>query len=208
MNETIVIIAGGPSLTTEDVQYCEQTEVHILGINDAYRICGKLKYLYACDRRWWFYHYSRVADYPCRKFSLENPGYPRIEIMENDGNDGLSFEWPKLRTGKNSGYQAINLAILLGYKRLVLLGYDMQHTGGRAHWFGDHPKPLQNSPLPRITDWIRRFNNMVKALPKDVTILNASRETALECFPRISLKKALNVSLVNSKYHPRLSRND
>ena len=189
MDDTVVILAGGPSLTKEDVEYCERSGVDILGVNDAYRICSKLKYLYACDRRWWFHHYARVADFPCRKFSLEDAGYPRIEQMINDGDAGLSLEWPKLRTGKNSGYQAINLAILLGYKTLILLGYDMQHKNGKSHWFGDHPKPLQNSPIPRIKDWIERFNNL--QVPEGIEILNASRETALRCFPSVNLEEAL-----------------
>lgn len=191
-SKTVVILAGGPSLTREDVEYVESANVDIIGINDAYRICNKLTILYACDRRWWFHHYARVADLSFRKISLENAGYPRIEQMVNDGENGLSFEWPKLRTGKNSGYQAINLAILLGYKKLVLLGYDMQHTGGKTHWHGDHPKPLNNSPICRINDWIGLFNNMVKELPDDMTIINATRGTALECFPRMDLKKALD----------------
>lgn len=190
--KTIVILAGGPSLTKSDVEYVEKTDVDILGINDAYRICNRLTILYACDRRWWFHHYARVADLQCRKISLENAGYPKIETMENDGISGLSFEWPKLRTGGNSGYQAINLAILLGYKKIILLGYDMQYADGKTHWFGDHPKPLNNAPLDRINYWIEEFNHIVEELPEDITILNASRETALTCFQRVTLKDALN----------------
>lgn len=184
----LVIIAGGPSLTREDVEYVEKQDVDIMGINDAYRICDRLDYLYACDRRWWNHHWTRVSELPCRKFAIEDmDSRVGVEQMENDGFDGLSFEWPKLRTGKNSGYQAINLAILLGYKKLILLGYDMQHDNGKVHWFGDHPKPLNNAPLKIFKAWIQFYDSM--PVPEDVEIINCSRKTALTCFPRAQLEE-------------------
>lgn len=192
MAKSVIIIAGGPSLIKEDVEYAEKSGIDIIGINDAYRICNRLTYLYACDRRWWFHHYSRVSDLPCKKISLEDAGYPRIEKLEDDGPGGLSLEWPKIRTGRNSGYQAINLAILLGYKKIILLGYDMQHTANKVHWFGDHPKPLNNAPISRIKSWREIYNEMIKEVPDDVEIINASRETALKCFQRASLKEAID----------------
>jgi len=191
MNETVVIIAGGPSITEKDVRYIESRDVDILGINDAYRICNRLDYLYACDRRWWMHHWSRVKPVLCRKFALEEQGFPGVEQMKNGGISGLSFEWPKLRTGKNSGYQAINLAILLGYKRIVLLGYDMQHTFGKVHWFGNHPKPLNNAPQGKFKEWIGLFEKMVESIPADTQIINCTRQTALECFPKVKLEDVI-----------------
>ena len=192
MNKPIVIVAGGPSLTKEDVIYAENSGVDIMGVNDAYRICKRLNYLYACDRRWWHGHYTRVGDLPRQKYSMEKVGYPDVIQMTDDGVEGLSLEWPKLKNGKNSGYQAINLAILLGYDYIILLGYNMQHTGGKVHWFGDHPNKLNNAPLNRIKAWIGYYNDMVKLIPENVKVINATRETALTCFPRIDLKRALN----------------
>lgn len=191
-NETVVIIGGGPSLTEKDVRYVEKSGVDTIGVNDAYRICSRLNYLYACDRRWWHHHYTRVGDLPQYKYSLEKVGYQDVIQMKDDGIEGLSFEWPKLKNGKNSGYQAINLAILLGYNNIILLGYDMQHTGGKVHWFGDHPKPLNNAPIGRCKAWIEYYNDMAKLLPEHVKVINATRETALTCFPQMSLKEALN----------------
>lgn len=191
MNNPIVIIAGGPSLTHEDVALVEITDADIMGVNDAYRICNRLTYLYACDRRWWNWHWARVNEISCRKFALEDLNRHGVEQLIDDGVEGISFEWPKVRTGRNSGYQAINLSILLGYEQIILLGYDLQYTNGKAHWFGDHPKPLNNAPLARINEWIRYFNQMAKELPNSIQILNATRETALSCFPKVALEDAL-----------------
>jgi len=186
----IIIIAGGPSLIREDIEYAEKQNVDILGINDAYRICNRLNYLYACDRRWWNWHWTRVNEIKCRKFALEDmEGRVGIEQMQNGGISGLSFEWPTLRTGKNSGYQAINLAILLGYKKLILLGYDMQQDNGKVHWFGDHEGPLINAGWRKYREWIEFYKGMIKELPADIEIINATRKTALTCFPRMKLRE-------------------
>jgi hypothetical protein len=88
----------------------------------------------------------------------------------------------------NSGAGAIVVAALGGAKRIILLGYDCQHTGGQSHWHGDHPRHLGNAN--RINEWPDRFAELAKQYPS-VEILNASRETALEVFPKVKLEKVL-----------------
>lgn len=92
-----------------------------------------------------------------------------------------------IHEGGNSGYQAINLAFHAGVRRIVLLGYDMQRTGGRSHWFGDHPGRLNvASPYER---WVRDFASIAADLEAEgVEVINASRETALECFRRAPIE--------------------
>lgn len=89
---------------------------------------------------------------------------------------------------RNSGGGAVALAIARGAKRVVLLGYDMQHTGGRAHWHGDHPDRLGNAG--KVGEWPAEFEALARDHP-GVEIINCSRETALRCFPRMTLKEAL-----------------
>ncbi|UHQ21896.1 hypothetical protein LVB77_14600 [Lysobacter sp. 5GHs7-4] len=95
----------------------------------------------------------------------------------------------RIRQGGNSGFQAVSLALHFGASRVVLLGYDMQFTGGRKHWHGDHPDKMGN-PLPkRFLDWRQRFAEL--AQQSTVPIINASRETGLSCFPRMDLDACL-----------------
>jgi hypothetical protein len=88
----------------------------------------------------------------------------------------------------NSGAGAIVTAALGGASKIILLGYDCQKTGGKSHWHGDHPKHLGNAS--RIDGWKQKFSELSKYYAK-IEILNASRETALECFPRVELEDAL-----------------
>lgn len=95
--------------------------------------------------------------------------------------------------GNNSGYQAIGLAYTWGAARVILLGYDCQFSGGKRHWFGDHPRGLNNAT--GIECWKRAFPKLAKdAEHVGLAIVNASRQTALTCFPRMSIEDALHHS--------------
>ena len=193
-----VIIAGGPSLTLQDVTKSEDSGLPLIGINNAYKICRRLDYLYACDVRWWNEHYDNVKNLPCRKFvyeeTLDRVRRPGVEQMENVGEEGLSTEWPKIYHGKNGGYQAVNLAVLLGYNYLILLGYDMQETGGKIHWHPDHPAPLNNPSESLMKTWRANFARLAPKLKAaGIAVINATRETALDCFPQMTIEDALDV---------------
>jgi hypothetical protein len=87
----------------------------------------------------------------------------------------------------NSGAAAIAVAHFYGAARIVLLGYDCQRTRDQAHWHGDHPRILGNAGS--MSKWPGDFMRLkVKLSPN---VVNATRETALDCFPRMTLEQAL-----------------
>jgi hypothetical protein len=188
----LVVIASGPSLTRADVARVEAADVDIMGINLAYTICG-LVYLYACDASFWKRHYGAVKDLPYKKYRLEKSEteFPGVEWLENDGTIGLSHEYPKIRTGQNGGYQALNLAYLLGYKKIILLGYDMQPgPNGELHWHEDHD--TKNPPPSMLEKWVKNFEQLAPLLKyAGVEVLNATRRTALTCFEKVKLTDVL-----------------
>jgi hypothetical protein len=91
----------------------------------------------------------------------------------------------------NSGAGAIALAVAGGASRVIMLGYDCQHTYGKAHWHGDHPIGMGNAAMS--DKWAKRFELMAHKF-ESIEILNASRVTALECFRRVDLEDALNAT--------------
>jgi hypothetical protein len=103
--------------------------------------------------------------------------------------DGLCLQPDGVRTGRNSGYQAINVAVHLGASRIVLLGYDMSvdHAAKKSHFFGDHPKVTHPSPYH---SFLRAFATMVKPLSAvGVEVINCTRRTYLKTFPQRSLEE-------------------
>ena len=104
-----------------------------------------------------------------------------LKMMPGRGNRGLGRD--VMHFGDNSGYQAINLAYLWGAGRIILLGFDMQRTGGRAHFFGDHPGALNSGT--QYTDFAPHFWQLADDLRAEgVEVINCTRETALACFTR------------------------
>ena len=80
------------------------------------------------------------------------------------------------------------LAAYLGAEKIILVGFDCSIKNG-YHWHGEHPKPLSN--CKSVEFWEKIFIKVSENL-KHLEIINASRETALECFTRKSLEVALN----------------
>lgn len=189
---TIVCIATGPSLTVEDVDVC-RGRYPVIVINDAHRLAPWADVLYSSDHRW-FEFYRGVPEFSGLKFGVR-PLTPKpewgIAVLKNTGRVGVETDPSGLRTGKNSGYAAINLAVHLGAKRVVLLGYDMGYkTGQPAHFFGEHPEKLRTNVGPAA--FIPFFNAMTEPLRAlGVTVVNCSRTTALRCFQRMPLHEAL-----------------
>lgn len=115
----------------------------------------------------------------------------RVVHCEAHRHDGLSTEPGVVHSGRNSGYQLINLAWLRGYRRLLLLGYDLQRTGGKAHWFGEHPTPEMRATSIG-PGWIEPHDRLAAMLGRyDLDIINCTRETALTCYPRMPIDQAL-----------------
>lgn len=93
-----------------------------------------------------------------------------------------------MKSYANSGAGCITSAIHAGSKKIILLGYDCQHTGGKSHWHGDHPANLGNAG--RTSAWVEEFAKLANDF-KHIEIINATRETALKCFKQMDLEVAL-----------------
>ena len=189
--QTVICIAGGPSLTKGQVKFTKGCK--IIAINDAYKLAPQANILYACDNQWWEWHkgvpdfkgYKLQHDHevPDENRSRFTATYPGIDCILSDGASGFSDRMDRIRTGGNSGYQALHIALQLGAKRIILLGYDMHASGEQSHWFGEHPNGRQ--PNERYGNWIKEFPALQKiANDRGVKIYNCSPDSALECFEK------------------------
>ena len=89
----------------------------------------------------------------------------------------------------NSGAAAIAMAASTGATRVVLIGFDCQHTGGKTHWHGSHPKGLGDAGS--VDKWGKAFADLARDMRGRCEVLNASRATALDCFERVNLEDVL-----------------
>ena len=199
--ETIVCIGTGPSLTSDQVNECRDN-CRTIVVNDAYKLAPWADVLYSCDARWWIWH-NQAPNFLGVKVGLAWDGttgkmYPQwhqqnlgqIRKLASTGDAGLEIVDPRgLRNGRNSGYQAINLAVHLGAGRVVLLGYDMKRTNGKNHFFGDHPGKVPAPPFGKFRRAFKSLKNPLKDLGIDV--LNATPGSALNTFPMVDIEEAI-----------------
>lgn len=201
---TVLCIAGGPSLTQEDCYYAARFVDGIIGINDAYRMYPQADILYGCDYKWWKWHYEPASAAWPGAVKVTGQAqtlseFADVKLVRVVHNAGWSLVQNTVHAGGHGGYHAINIAILAGAKRIVLLGYDMQpasaelaqRTGipmGAAHWFGSHPDKTRQD----FAGWLSAFQGTDAAAKRlGVEIINATRETALTEFQQMPLSEAL-----------------
>ncbi len=188
--ETVVCIGTGPSLTRDDVDYC-RGRAKVIAVKHAIEWAPWADAIYSCGQdagKWWQRTGPSLADYAGLRYTLDPAAAAWANVLKNTGFLGLETDPDGLRTGKNSGYQAINLAVHLGAARIVLLGYDMQPDGDRDHFFGAH----WHGSRPPFRAFVDLFETLVQPLRElGIQILNATRRTALTCFPKVSIEEAL-----------------
>lgn len=188
--ETVTICASGPSLTEEDVNYV-RGKCRVIVINSTYKMAPWADLLYACDWGWWNKYQPEFAGMKVSQDVnvLKLGGVLRVPSCDDPG---ISFDPLRINQGTNSGFQALNLAVLLGAKRVILLGYDMQLTDGKTHWHGDHPSGLNNPVHGQFPSWCRVYEEAAPQLAgAGIEVINATRQTALGAFPRVALESVL-----------------
>ena len=202
---TAVLIGGGPSLTVEQVEQVraarEAGAVRVIAINDAYRLAPFADVCYFADSEWWGWHKNRpdFQAFAGQKCSISDSGGnikdPAVHILRNANSRGQSFglslDPRQIVTGSNSGYQALNIAVLAGAKTIILIGFDAREPTGKTHWFGDHPK---REPIAAYAQYRKAFSLGERAiLAAGVKVVNCSPGSAIDSFPKMDLADALRL---------------
>jgi hypothetical protein len=195
--QTAVCIAGGPSLTRQQIELCREPhrrgEIVVIGCNDAYRICDFLDVLYAADLEWIEYHNGAVPGHLELWSADEGKGRDKPErwnTIKVVPGEGISLAANQLVSGNNSGYQIINLAYLMGCSKVILLGYDFRQA--RQHWFGKHPTEAMDRK-PKFERWAKMFQGIAEQCSEiDLTVINATPNSAVDAFKRADLHELLN----------------
>jgi hypothetical protein len=203
LGATALILAGGPSLVDGDGLERARARkdragnvLRIIAINNAYRVAPQADLLYYADARWHEWHADKPAyqAFHDRRVTVEGGEGVALDAeayrLHIDTLAKLSRDPKRLAHGGNAGYQAINLAALLGVARIVLLGYDMKRRAGATNWHSEH----KAAPTPErgMRQWIINYRDLAAELKRDgVEVINATESTALDAFPRRPIAELL-----------------
>jgi hypothetical protein len=173
-SETWFIFATGPSFRREDaekVRWCKT-----VAVNNAVFYTPWADILYACDAKWWMCYGAKLGFFKGKRYSFQR--VTRVERFYRQKG------FPSI--AGNSGNQAIQLLASFGVKRIGLLGFDHRHSEGKRHCHADHPKRLGNAGS--VDAWPGLMEQTERVLKKQgIEVINCSRETAIKCFPRMTV---------------------
>lgn len=199
-NAPVIVAASGPSLTKDVAWEARKARWfgpwRIVAVSDAWRLLPLADILYSCDAEWWNVH-EGVPAFRGEKWSSQGDDKEKnddkydvadkygLKLVRGRQGVGFSTNPDLIHYGSNSGFQAVNLAVLKGATKIVLVGFDMREVEGKRHFFGDHPAGLRNHGEYR--NFIRAFEQATPPVP----IINATPGSALKCFPMMDLRDAL-----------------
>lgn len=184
-------IATGPSLARADCDALRWTAEHAISVNCGVFYAPWTAMHYAADDAWYKYYGWRTK--PWYKGERYGCNVQRKGVTRWRG----TIRWTE--RGGNSGHHAIHLAVEKGAKRIALIGYDHQHTGGKTHVHGDHPSVPGNrmGNAPAVHVWKKRMPaTMRDCKERGVELVNLTRVTAITCIPRMTVEE------FNKEYKP------
>lgn len=177
-NQTVAVLASGPSLTQDDIDSISHLP-HI-AVNTTWEKARKCSVIFAGDNKWWIHNHDKI-DIDARRISLSYNSermYKAKRFKSKVAKKG----------GYNSGCIAIEYALSQEAERVIMLGFDCSVKNG-IHHHGKH----KESPNPndgKCALWKKQFHNLRAAYPR-AAIVNCSRYTELNMFPKVSLESAL-----------------
>lgn len=200
-NEVVQDVLNGSS--TPEVYSPYMSEIHkkhVIGINVSYLIGDWIDMVFFGDTSFYLPRVNSLAEFSGLKVSC----HPRVEKYDwikyvprdRERPFGISNNKKTLCWNGNSGAAAISLAVHLGAKRIILLGFDMRlDSSNKQHWHDQYGR-LKNMDKKRF---VLPFDRHLKCFPfiaedakrLGVEIINASPESMIKQFPKVHLKELL-----------------
>lgn len=93
--------------------------------------------------------------------------------------------------GSNGGFQAINLAVQFGARRILLAGFDCSIEKG-LHFHGSHPSPLNNPRQASVDRWRQILDDQAPVFDRlGIEVINCAPHSRLTAYRRQPLSEAI-----------------
>jgi len=187
-DQDVFIIGGGTSLRTFDWKLLE--DKWTIGCNSAFSLGEKIcKVCIFGDARWFDIYKHELVKYKGTVFTNSNQLLrTKISWLWTMSRQAKGLHHNALGWNKNTGASAINLALLLGAKRIYLLGYDMYLSQqGQPNW---HDRLIHKPNEENYPKFVDNYKFVVRDLEKKwpkVEVINITDNSALNCFPKVGI---------------------
>ena len=188
---TAVVIANGPSLTREQIDFAGESDVLAMTVNTAYQMAPWAPVFYAGDFLFHKVHNLRMRQHRMSSiWTTDSTAAEQYGVNRWKGRNDVGLGETMIHLNGNSGAQAINLAYLFGARKIVLLGFTMREIDGKKHFHGDHEKPLVQKQL--FGEWVHKMSFVARDAKRlGVDIVNADPLSAMTCFRMGNLEAEL-----------------
>lgn len=191
MTNSCYIVAGGSSLKNFD--WNKLNNKFVIAINRSFEVLPNANIVYFTDKLFWEHHKEKLLQHSGKLIrgilpnQIKETNCDRVEEYIFTGEEGLEIQPGKLRSGNNSTYAAINLAFLLGFTKIYLLGVDMKwgetHNRKTSHWHEGHS--FYKEPEHSFNTFIKRFNTLLPSLTeRGIKVINVNPDSALNIFEK------------------------
>lgn len=201
--EDAYIVGGGPSLQTFDWDLIRGKNT--IGCNGAFILgVGIIKILLFADVVWW----QKIGKPGTQEFGgmvvgCMSKNHNKKEdcswLLTMERASGRSLGTDTLCLAGNTGAMAINLALILGARRVFLLGFDMKLSKeNKANWHDVRHEPPNRQSYPMF---LRSFEWFGKSIPKvfpGCEVHNVTEDSNLDVFPKVSIVKHFNLEGVKN----------
>ena len=188
--DTVYIVGGGPSL--KGFEWNKLRGKKTIVINKAIKFWPEADVMYWTDGRVYNWLKEDIIKFKGKRFTISPRSYPcDVTVLRRGKKLGIEWSMDSIAHGSNSGAAAINLALHLGAKRIILLGYDMGRNNSESHFHDGYPTSVtadniyKNQFLPSFSV----IRDDIKG--KGIQVFNACLTSKLNAFKKITIEEAL-----------------
>lgn len=189
------VVKNGTPLSVYSNYFKPIHNKHIIGINVAYMIGDWIDMVFFGDSNFFLKQERGLSRFPNLKVSCHpnTDKVPWVKFLPHDKkhSKGISTNPKMVSWNQNSGAAAISVAAHAGAKRIILLGFDMSlDKQGGSHWHSVYRQGKK--VIPPFQKHLKGFPEIAKdATRMGIEILNASPNSAIKCFRKVTVKEIL-----------------
>jgi len=201
-SDSVYIVCGGPSLSPFNFHQLADRDTIV--VNSSLKNVPNPNWFVTVDytfiRK---YGTKQILEHPVSKVFVADFSYPfmkeenglvvdtrhrllykdiqNFHIIKSVTQEGMGMDFSDFRSGKNSGYSALQLAVVLGYKKIYLLGLDLNFNSAQpTHYHGGYGE-ARSSFQGKLVQYFNTFKTGLRELKakSDVQVFSCSQTSRL-----------------------------
>lgn len=189
----VFIIGGGPSLKGFD--FTPIQKYRVIGVNQAFRLGDWVDVCWFGDCSFYTNNREDLREFAGLKITcctrVPEHGWPDVKNVGRGKQLGLVMKPDQVGWNRNSGASAINVALHLGAKTIILLGFDMMPNNKEHNWHDRYGVRSKNhNPYP---GHLKGFLPIAKDLAKwpGTKVINANPDSIIDVFPKMTFEEVM-----------------